>query len=107
MTDILNMESKPDWYFLTNHSLVLGLIFKNQNITGIELSRAIGITERAVRRIIADLHKAGYISKEKNGRCTIYRINHAIPMRHELIKETGIGDLLKALSWNVEENAPH
>ena len=88
-----------EWSFLTNHSLVLSLISKHSKITGLELSRAIGITERAVRKVIADLDNAGYIKKKKEGRCIRYRINPEMTLRHELHQEIVIGDLLEALGW--------
>jgi len=58
----------PEWSFLTNHVLVLGLLAKQPRTTAREMATAIGITERAVRRIIADLDAAGYIGKKKEGR---------------------------------------
>jgi DNA-binding MarR family transcriptional regulator len=88
-----------EWSFLTSHGLVLSLISKQPRITGIELSREIGITERAVRRVISDLVNNGYISKKKEGRCIKYRINPNLPMRHDTHQEIVIGDLLEALGW--------
>ena len=58
----------PEWTFLTNHALVLSLLAKQPRTTAWELATAIGITERAVCRIIADLDAAGYIGKKKEGR---------------------------------------
>lgn len=55
----------PSWSFLTNHALVLVHIGRRPDGTGIELAQAAGITERAVRNIVADLHGAGYIEREK------------------------------------------
>ncbi|MFX0203892.1 MAG: hypothetical protein ACFFCW_47960 [Candidatus Hodarchaeota archaeon] len=46
-----------EWTFLTNHALVLVYLAKHPQITALELSMPIGITERAVRKIIADLEK--------------------------------------------------
>jgi predicted transcriptional regulator len=88
-----------EWSFLTNHSLVLSLISKHPKITGLELSKSIGITERAVRKVIADLDAAGYIRKKKEGRCIRYRINPDLTLRHKSHKEIAIGDLLEALGW--------
>ena len=86
-----------EWSFLTNHGMVLSLISKQPRITGLEISREIGITERAVRRIISDLVAAGYISKKKEGRCIKYRINPNKTMRHDLHQEVVIGDLLEVM----------
>ena len=89
----------PGWTFLTNHALVLSVIAKHPRITGRELSMSVGITERATRKIIADLEVEGYIAKKKVGRRIKYRINPDLPVRHETYQDTAIGDFLKALDW--------
>jgi len=55
----------PQWTFLTNHALVLSYIAHYPRITGRNLANAIGITERATRKLIADLLEAGYIAKKR------------------------------------------
>ena len=89
----------PEWTFLTNHALVLSFLSKHPRITARELSTAIGITERAVRRFIADLYAAGYIEKKKDGRGVRYRINPELSFRHGTYRETAIGDFLESLGW--------
>jgi hypothetical protein len=59
----------------------------------------IGITERAIRRIIADLDEGGYITKRKVGRGTRYRINPDLVMRNDAYDDIAIGDFLEALGW--------
>ena len=93
----------PEWAFLTNHALVLSLISRNPSVTAIELARVIGITERAVRRIIADLHEGGYISKKKAGRGISYSISPELQLRHETHEDIEIGDFLEALGWKREK----
>jgi len=88
-----------EWTFLTNHAVVLSFLAKNPRITARELSMTIGITERAVRRVIADLYDTGYISKKKEGRGVRYRINPDLPLRHGTYRETAIGDFLESLGW--------
>jgi DNA-binding MarR family transcriptional regulator len=85
------------WTFLTNHALVLIFLSKNPKITGQELSRLIGISERSVRRIICDLEKGGYIKKYREGRNIRYFINYKLPFRHHTQQDKEIGLLLKAL----------
>ena len=89
----------PNWTFLTNHALVLSLIARNPSITALELARGIGITERAVRKVIADLHEGGYISKKKVGRGVRYRISPDLQLRHETHQDIAVGDFLDALGW--------
>jgi DNA-binding transcriptional ArsR family regulator len=91
------------WTFLTNHGLVLSVLAKYPTITGREISDAVGITERATRKIIADLESEGYITKRKEGRGIRYRINPDLPMRHETYEDTAIGDFLKALGWKRKQ----
>jgi DNA-binding MarR family transcriptional regulator len=85
------------WGFLTNHALVLIFLANHSKITGHELSLSIGITERAVRRLIADLEAEGYIKKQREGRRLRYVIDHRLHFRHPLQRDKEIGILLKAL----------
>jgi len=87
------------WTFLTNHALVLSYISLHPRITARELAGAIGITERATRKIIADLEQAGYITKEREGRRNRYHIEPDLPMRHPSIEDTAVGYLLQVLGW--------
>ena len=89
----------PEWAFLTKHALVLSLIAKQPRITAQELAISIGTTERAVRRVIADLFAGGYISKKRVGRGVRYRINPDLSLRHDTHMEIAIGDFLEALGW--------
>ncbi len=89
-----------EWTFLTSHALVLSLISKQPRITARELATAINITERAVRKIIADLDDAGYISKTKEGRRVRYHVNPNLSLRHDTQLEIAIGDFLEVLGWS-------
>ena len=68
-------------------------------MTALELSKAVGITERATRKLIADLLQAGYISKEREGRRNRYRINPDLSLRHPSLEDTAVGPLLEILGW--------
>jgi DNA-binding transcriptional ArsR family regulator len=85
------------WTFLTNHAIVLSFLAKHPLITGRELSRLIGITERAVRNIISDLESEGYIKGSKEGRQVRYKANPHLPFRHQTQKDKAIRILLEAL----------
>lgn len=88
-----------EWTFITNHAAVLSLIARQPRITGRELSTNVGITERAIRKIIADLYATGYIAKKREGRSTRYRIKPGLRLRHNTHREVIIGDFLQALGW--------
>jgi predicted transcriptional regulator len=85
------------WTFLTNHALVLDSLVRDPLITANKLSAQIGITERAVRKIIADLKEQKYISKKKEGRRVRFRVNPRRPLRHTTQRDISVGELLTAL----------
>jgi DNA-binding transcriptional ArsR family regulator len=87
------------WKFVTNHALVLCQIAKQPRITIRELSLTIGITEKAIRRIITDLEIDGYITKIREGRRLRYRINPDLCLRDEMVQDKAVGDLLEVLGW--------
>ncbi|MBP1712710.1 MAG: hypothetical protein H6Q42_913 [Deltaproteobacteria bacterium] len=86
------------WSFLTNHALVLSFLARQPLITANEISSQIGVTERAVRKIIADFVQEGYIAKGKEGRRVRYKINYRMPLRNKTQKGKVVGDLLMVLS---------
>jgi len=88
-----------EWTFVTNHALVLSYLAKQPRITARELATSISVTERTVRKIIADLDESGYITKKKQGRRIRYRINPDLSMRHDANQEIAVGDFLAALGW--------
>jgi len=85
------------WTFLTNHALVLLFVTRHHRITAREISLEVGITERAVRTIIADLEEAGYLQKNREGRTVKYDVNHDMPMRHSTQQDVAVGDFLETL----------
>ena len=67
------------WTFLTNHAHVLIVLSKNPSTVLREVALRVGITERAVQRIIADLERDGFIEREKVGRQNYYRLRSKQP----------------------------
>jgi DNA-binding MarR family transcriptional regulator len=85
------------WTFLTNHSHVLILLSQNPDLVLREVAARVGITERAVQRIIADLEAAGCIEIEKVGRRNRYRILDTQSLRHPIEAHHTIGDLVRMI----------
>lgn len=85
------------WTFLTNHAQVLLCIAQNSRITAREIAAHIGITERAVQRILHDLNEAGYISHTRDGRQNRYDIHADRPMRHPAQNGHAVRELLELL----------
>jgi len=93
----------PEWTFITRHAVALSLIAKHSRITALELGTQMGITERAVRKIIADISAAGYIGKKREGRGMKYTINPDLSLRQASHREIAIGDLLSSLGWKRDQ----
>jgi predicted DNA-binding transcriptional regulator len=96
-------SSASRWTFLTNHSHVLILLARNPMMVLREVALQVGITERAVQRIIADLEEEGILEREKVGRQNHYVISTERPLRHPVESHRTIGDLLRAIDG---ETAP-
>jgi predicted transcriptional regulator len=90
-------QEKARWTFLTNHSHVLILLSQDSSMVLREVAARIGITERAVQRIIAELEDEGFIEREKIGRQNHYRILSRRPLRHPIEAHRTIGDLLNLI----------
>jgi DNA-binding MarR family transcriptional regulator len=91
------MPRSPQWSLVTNHALVLLVVWNDHNLTVREIAENVEITERAVHRILTDLEGAGYISRQRVGRRSRYTVTGDCPLRHPLVGEVEIQDLLKAL----------
>lgn len=88
------MESDASWTFLTNHAHVLLCLAKCSTMRMKDIAVEVGITERAVQRIIADLISAGCIFRKKEGRCNTYKICMNRHLNHSIEAHRKIGDLV-------------
>ncbi len=57
----------------------------------------VGITERAVQRIVQELEEEGFIRREKVGRKNHYEVLTQEQLRHPIESHRTIGDLLKLI----------
>lgn len=90
-------ETKPGWTFLTNHAHVLLCLFDGSEKTMRDMAREVGITERAVQRIVADLRDAGYIELHRHGRRNGYTIHADKHLRHPIEAHRRIADLIQLI----------
>ncbi len=90
--------ANPRWTFLTNHSHVLVLLHNDPDVVLRHVALEVGITERAVQRIIQDLEQGGVIERERIGRRNRYKVLADQPLRHAIEAHRSIGDLLDLLS---------
>ena len=91
-------EATPRWTFLTNHGQLLLCIAKEPGLSLREIGDRVGITERAAHRIVGELEKSGYLSRERNGRRNSYTIKPHLPFPDSVARERQIGDLIDVLA---------
>src|SRR5215208_4685792 len=85
------------WDFLTNHAHVLTCVARDPGIRLRDIAAAVGITERAAHKILSDLVDAGYVLRERRGRRNRYQVVPKLPLRHPLVREQEVGELLELL----------
>ncbi|MGM0599520.1 MAG: helix-turn-helix transcriptional regulator [Candidatus Rifleibacteriota bacterium] len=90
-------QESNNWTFLSNHSHVLLCLASDSSMRMRDIAQKVGITERAVQRIIADLTEAGYIDRFKNGRCNSYEIHREKHLRHPIEENKLIEDLISLI----------
>ncbi len=84
-----------EWTFLTNHAHVLLCLARGAAMRMRDIAAEVGITERAVQRIISELEGAGYVERVRKGRRNAYRVHGALPLRHPIEKHRPIRDLIR------------
>ena len=82
------------WTFLTNHSHVLICLHGEPELTLREVADRVGITERSVQRIVAELEEGGYVRRERHGRGNLYQFHSTVPLRHPIERHCTVGDLI-------------
>jgi predicted transcriptional regulator len=92
------------WTFITNHGAVLSAIAKNRKVKAVDIAIELGITERSVRRIIADLVTGKYITKKREGGTNLYEVNHDLPLRRKSMQYVKIKDLMEACSLKDDDD---
>ncbi len=91
------MAEHLGWTFLSNHAHVLVCLAGDPSIRHRDIATEVGVTERTVVAIIADLEDAGVLTVHKSGRRNTYQINRKAKLRHPLESSKSVGDLLKSI----------
>ena len=83
-----------DWTFFSNYGHVLVCLARDREMRLRDVAVEVGITERAVQKIVRDMQDAGFITVSKQGRCNRYQINRRKALRHGLESQVTVGKLL-------------
>ncbi len=84
VTEVSSVDDvrRGGWTFLSNHGHVFLTIAADPEVRLRDIAVRVGITERAVQLIVADLVAGGYIVREKVGRRNRYDIINGRKFRH-------------------------
>ena len=82
------------WTFLSNHSHVIICLARDPEVRIRDIATSVGITERAVNRILTELEESNYIKKERFGRRNRYTIMADKHLRHPLEAHHSIKGIL-------------
>jgi DNA-binding MarR family transcriptional regulator len=93
------------WTFLTNHTQVLLCLTRDPDMRLRDVAESVGVTERAVQRIVAELVDAGYLERRRVGRRNHYTVNRDHAMRHVAQVGHQIGGLLDLLESDERPSA--
>ncbi|MCC5949617.1 MAG: winged helix-turn-helix transcriptional regulator [Nitriliruptoraceae bacterium] len=90
------------WTFLTNHSHVLICLVRDPEQRVRDIAEQVGITERAVQKILGELEDGGYIARTRVGRRNRYELHPGRPMRHRVERGHTVTELLDVMGRPVE-----
>ncbi|WP_036829040.1 helix-turn-helix transcriptional regulator [Phycicoccus jejuensis] len=90
----MDTEQSRRWTFLSNHGHVLVALSRTPDCRVRELADLVGITERATLSILGDLEEAGYLTRTRVGRRTVYRVDPEMHLRHPAESTVPVAALL-------------
>jgi len=94
-----------NWTFFSNNVHVLVCLTHTPQPTTREIAIQVGITERAVQRILVKLVTAGLIEVRKEGRRNKYDLDLSQRLRHPLESHKTIGEFIQLIDseYRVDE----
>jgi len=96
------IEESVNTKYNSPNSHVLVCLVRDPEARLRDIAAGVGITERAVQKIVRDLQDGGMVSVTKSGRRNCYRIHKKQTLRHDLEANCTLGDLVKLVSkWPI------
>ena len=94
--EVANPARDSGWTLLSNHGKVLVCIAREPAVRVSEIAEMVGIKERAVQRILAELRDEGVITSTRDGRRNRYRVNRRRRMPWSRDNALQVGRLIDA-----------
>lgn len=89
--------TNENWTFFSNNAHVLVCLTHTPQPTTRDIAVQVGITERAVQRIMTKLISAGVVKVGKNGRRNSYKLDLNQRLRHPLESHKTIGEFIRLI----------
>jgi DNA-binding Lrp family transcriptional regulator len=86
--------------FLTNHAHVVICLTRDSEVLLRDVAIQVGITERAVQKIVGDLERAGVITRCRVGRRNRYVVRREATLRHPIEATATVGDLIDLVDFS-------
>lgn len=90
-------SSPARWTFLTNHTHILLCLARDPELRIRDIAERVGITQRAVQRILVELEEGGALTHTREGRRNRYQVNLDCALRHPLESAHLLRDVLATL----------
>ncbi len=97
-------DDDGSWTFLTNHSHVLICLMRDPELRLRDVAELVGITDRAVSKVIGELEAGGYLERTRVGRRNRYEIHTGRPMRHRVERGHQVRELLEVMTPPGDEH---
>ncbi len=91
-------KTAVSWTFFSNNAHVLVCLTQAPQPTTREIAIRVGITERAVQRIVSRLVAARVLNIKKEGRRNLYELDLHRRLRHPLESHKTIGEFLRLIN---------
>ncbi len=94
------------WTLFSNHGHVLLFLAQDPEVRLRDVAASVGITERAVQKIVRDLQDARMLTVTKHGRRNRYRIHLERNLRHDLESHCTVGQLVELVERGQDGEEP-
>jgi len=86
------------WTVLSNHGIALVCVAREPGIRLRDLADCMGVSDRTAFGVVDDLIEGGYLRRYKEGNRNRYEVNPEAPLRHPIMDDHWVGELLAVLA---------
>lgn len=89
-------RKKRPWSLLSSHGLVLVTVARYGDLAVPDISQKTGLSRSTVLNVLKDLRRTRMLRVRRVGRRNTYNIDTSKTLRHPIVRDTDLGDLLGA-----------